>query len=448
MNTDTTTLKQTTTTNFQTTLENQFQQGSSESHSYLQGHENTHYYLQGEIIYTQGLPGSGKSTAAKALLEELLSKGVKAVRIELDEMRVEFGVSPDNREGEQFGKLLQERLRRINYYLNKGYTVILSDTFMTTKAVKEIERLGKQKNVSKVTKLDFTHVPVELCVQRDNQRRAEGKKYAGESVIRKMYQAIRPDDPVLTHMNCVVIGDIHGDYERLGKLLDHLSINKVDGKWTNPLDIFLVFLGDLNDTRLNTHEENLQRSSYKVLMWVKELCDLGWATCVQSNHGFNLINYLKGRRKKADHGLDYTINELKNLNIPPEEVNELLYWMDMMPYFYSFMDATGRKVTCVHAQYTEGMSQYHPDGTSKNAVMYGRHLEGVDERGYRLRVLWWDDVEVPENELYICGHYHEFKAIPDWDNPKVIVLDSGAGSNGGTLSGYYINPDGNNVITV
>jgi hypothetical protein len=24
----------------------------------------------------------------------------------LDEMRVEFGVSPDNREGEQFGKLL------------------------------------------------------------------------------------------------------------------------------------------------------------------------------------------------------------------------------------------------------------------------------------------------------------------------------------------------------
>jgi adenylylsulfate kinase-like enzyme len=415
-------------------------------HNYLIRNENTPQQLQGEIIYTQGLPGSGKSTAAKKLLEELLSQGKKAVQIELDEMRVEFGVSPNNREGEQFNKLLQERNRRINNFLNKGYTVILSDTFMTAKAIKEIERLGKQKNVSKVTKLDFTHVPVELCVQRDNQRQAEGKKYAGEQVIRKMYQAIRPDDPLLTHLNSVVIGDIHGDYSRLKKLLNHLSINSVDGKWINPLNIFLVFLGDLNDTRLGTHEENLQMSSYKVLKYVKELCDLGWATCVQSNHGFNLIHYLKGRRKKADHGLDYTVNELTNLK--PEEVNELLHWMDMMPYFYSFMDNNKRKVTCVHAQYTEGMSQYHPEGSSKNLVMYGKHLEGVDERGYRLRVPWWNEVSVPENELYICGHYHEFNAVPDWKSPKVILLDSGAGSDGGTLSSYHISPSGSNVITV
>lgn len=415
-------------------------------HNYLIRSENTPQQLQGEIIYTQGLPGSGKSTAAKKLLEELLSQSKKAVQIELDEMRVEFGVSPDNREGEQFSKLLQERNRRINNYLNKGYTVILSDTFMTTKAIKEIERLGKQKNVSKVTKLDFTHVPVELCVQRDNQRQAEGKKYAGEQVIRKMYQAVRPDDPLLTHLNSVVIGDIHGDYLRLKKLLNHLSINSVDGEWTNPLNIFLVFLGDLNDTRLGTHEKNLQMSSYKVLKYVKELCDLGWATCVQSNHGFNLINYLKGRRKKADHGLDYTISELKDLT--PEEVNELLYWMDMMPYFYSFMDSNGRKITCFHAQYTEGMSQYHPEGSSKNLVMYGKHLEGVDERGYKLRVPWWNEVSVPENELYICGHYHEFNAVPDWKSPKVILLDSGAGSDNGTLSGYHIGPNGSSIITI
>lgn len=428
MNTDTTTLEQTTTINLQTTLKNQLRKG----------HENTPSYLQGEIIYTQGLPGSGKSTAAKALLEELLSQGRKAVQIELDEMRVEFGVSPDNKEGEQFSKLLQERNRRINNYLNKGYTVILSDTFMTTKAIKEIERLGKQKNVSKVTKLDFTHVPLEVCVERDNQRQAEGKKYAGEHVIRKMYQAIRPDDPLLTHLNSVVIGDIHGDYLRLKKLLNHLSINKVDGVWFNPLDIYLVFLGDLNDTRLGTHKENLQRSSYKVLKCVKELCDLGWATCVQSNHGFNLINYLKGRRKKADHGLDYTVNELKDLNIPPEEVSELLHWMDMMPYFYSFIDSNKRKVTCFHAQYIEGMSQYHPDGSSKNVVMYGKHLEGVDEKGYRLRVCWWNDVTMPENEVYICGHYHKLNAIPDWENPKVILLDGGSGSDGGELYGYFI----------
>ena len=61
------------------------------------------------------------------------------------------------------------------------------------------------------------------------------------------------------------------------------------------------------------------------------------------------------------------------------------------------MDNNKRKVTCVHAQYTEGMSQYHPEGSSKNLVMYGKHLEGVDERGYRLRACWWDKVNVPEN---------------------------------------------------
>lgn len=400
---------------------------------------------KGTIIATKGLPGSGKSTWAKQYLLELQEKGVKAVRIELDDMREEFGVSPDNKETELFTQLLNERQKRINSYLSKGYTIILSDTNLTDKAQKALRQLGRQGNVSEVIMKDFTHVPLETCIERDLARKERGERYVGEEVIRKMYQLIRPNDSPPTHEQVLVIGDIHGDYISLKKLLGEVGIEKVGDTWVNPNNVFLVFLGDLNDTRLDSHEENLLRSSYKALTWCKKLCELGIGTCVQSNHGFNLTNYLKGRRKKLNQGLDYTVEELEQI-VTKEELKEIKEWLISLPYFYSFYTSNGVLVTCVHAQYTQGMSQYNPDGKSKNAVLYGEHLPGVDEQGYRLRVSWWNQVEVPPNEMYICGHYHLLEAIPNWKDPKVIVLDGGAGSTNGYLYGYFMSNEGNKLI--
>lgn len=400
---------------------------------------------RGTIIATKGLPGSGKSTWAKQYLRELEEKGVKAVRIELDEMREEFGVSPDNKETELFTQLLEERQKRINKYLSKGYTVILSDTNLTDKAQKALRQLERQGNVSEVIIKDFTHVPLDVCIQRDLARKEKGEIYVGEDVIRKMYQLIRPNDTPLTHQQVLVVGDVHGDYLSLKKLLEEVGIQKVKGIWINPQDVFLVFLGDLNDTRLDSHEENLLRSSYKALTWCKELCELEWATCVHSNHGFNLLNYLKGKKKSLKHGLNYTVEELEHVTTP-DELLGIKEWLGSLPYFYSFYTPNGILVTCVHAQYTKGMSQYTPDGKSKNAVMFGTHLEGKDEQGYRLRVPWWSEVEVPPNELYICGHYHLLEAVPNWESPRVIVLDGGAGSNDGYLYGYFMSKEMNMLI--
>lgn len=132
---------------------------------------------------TYGLPGSGKTTWA---MEEVRKSNGRIKRVNMDSLRtmIDSGLYSKDRETSIF----EVRHFIINYYLNKGYSVIVDDTNLNPKQKALMEIVIKdweEKNNKKVALeiKDFSHVPVYECIKNDLGRR----EMVGSKVIYKMY---------------------------------------------------------------------------------------------------------------------------------------------------------------------------------------------------------------------------------------------------------------------
>lgn len=88
-------------------------------------------------------------------------------------------------------------------------------------------------------------------------------------------------------MNYDIIGDIHGQYDKLIELLNHLGYTEVNGAWSHNTHT-AIFVGDLID---NTHVES-GISHIKTVKLVKAMVEAGSALCILGNHEFNAIAWL------------------------------------------------------------------------------------------------------------------------------------------------------------
>ncbi len=125
----------------------------------------------------RGLPASGKSTYANAYVAEDLKN---RIRINRDSLRLmahngefEKGVT------EEF--ILIARNELIEKFLKKGMEVLVDDTNLSKRTVSELIKIANKCGASwDVT--DFTHVDVQVCIDRDLAR----EKSVGEHVIMDM----------------------------------------------------------------------------------------------------------------------------------------------------------------------------------------------------------------------------------------------------------------------
>ncbi|MBD2201823.1 AAA family ATPase [Calothrix sp. FACHB-1219] len=400
------------------------------------------------LIIIQGLPASGKSTKAAELAASLIN----SVVVEMDEIRKEMGILnlPFNKEKET--QVKQIRDSRIRKYLKDGKIVISSDTNLKQDTTKRLEEIAAQSR-STVEYISLTDVSLEECIRRDSAR----DRSVGEAVIRRFYnQYLRPDDPIYkfgkygNHPsgldNVIVIGDIHGQHEKLTNLLLRVGIYIDSFEWVNSNNYYCVFLGDLNDPRLSDPKLNLPpySSSLRCIYIVKKLVDLGWATLIQSNHQKNLIQAIRGERTRYSYGLEYTMEEMREEDlvdyVPYRGIAD---WLSNQPYFYKFY--CGRKLfICTHAKYTVGMKQYIPTGNEIQNALYGpvdKNIKYVPG-GKDPRIHWWlDETNRIEGAVQISGHYHTYYST-DW----VKIIDSECGNDGGLLTGYL--PVTNQTIQV
>ncbi|GAA1623830.1 hypothetical protein GCM10009733_020590 [Nonomuraea maheshkhaliensis] len=141
------------------------------------------------LIYTRGLPASGKSTWAKAWVAQDVGG---RVRVNKDDLR-------DMAHGGEFVKGATEqhinaiRDSIILELLRSGVDVVCDDTNLPERTGHHLHQLAAKVGASVQVK-DFTHVPLGVCIQRDAAR----PRSVGEHVIRDMHRALlakRPQPP-------------------------------------------------------------------------------------------------------------------------------------------------------------------------------------------------------------------------------------------------------------
>lgn len=143
--------------------------------------------IQLTAFITVGLPASGKSSWAR----EHVAQNPLTVIVNNDTIRQEYmdraSITKWSPQVEEVVKVQRELAVRTAW--SKQQNVVLDNTHMNPKSRKQITEFCQNLGYT-VELVDFQHVSVEECVQRDRLR--EGRAQVGERVIRDMYRKFSP----------------------------------------------------------------------------------------------------------------------------------------------------------------------------------------------------------------------------------------------------------------
>ena len=212
-----------------------------------------------------------------------------------------------------------------------------------------------------------------------------------------------------------IIGDVHGCYLELTKLLAKLGyeVDAEGHRATPPDGRTAIFLGDYVDRGPD---------SPSVLKLVMDMADRGRALCVPGNHDVKLVRHLGGRQVQLTHGLDLTVEQLSHET--PEFREEAKRFLDG---FVSHYVLDGGQLVVAHAGMTEGM-QGRASGAVRNFALYGETTGEIDEFGLPVRMKWAQDYR--GKAMVVYGH----TPVPEVEFlNNTVCLDTGC-VFGGRLS--------------
>ncbi len=206
-----------------------------------------------------------------------------------------------------------------------------------------------------------------------------------------------------------IIGDVHGCYDELARLLARLGY--VRG--AHPDGRRAVFLGDLVDRGPDTPG---------VLRLVMGMVRAGSALCLLGNHDSKLRKALQGRRVKVTHGLAASLQQLGREPASfHAEVVAFLGGLDS----YCLLD--GGRLVVAHAGLKESL-QGPCSQRARSFALYGQTTGEYDEYGLPVRQDWAREYHGRATVVY--GHTPVLE--PTWVN-RTIDIDTGC-VFGGALS--------------
>lgn len=140
-----------------------------------------------QVTIMRGLPGSGKSTYAKALVDA--GKG-RVKRISRDDFRLML----DNGTFENVDENLVTVLRdhAIVAALNAGYDIVIDETNVVQKRIDQLVRVCERSGADFDYTVEVIDTPIEECLRRNALR--TGPACVPEHAIRRMDQQWKEDD--------------------------------------------------------------------------------------------------------------------------------------------------------------------------------------------------------------------------------------------------------------
>lgn len=219
--------------------------------------------------------------------------------------------------------------------------------------------------------------------------------------------------------NYALIGDVHSQAAPLISALNYCKSN----------NLVPILLGDLFDSRCDTSD------SVGVYRAVRQIeSEIPDTVILQSNHQNKLIRYLKGNKVKVFQDLRTTLDDFEKAGI--NMVEEVLPWLDSMPFGFVFRDNTGIEYRCAHACFPAKLEvpaytdTYKVFGSSlirkeMDTMIYGPFYKVTLEDGKVTsdRLPWWLE-DVNRGWIRVAGHYHNVHI-----GERSLVLDGQMGGS-------------------
>ena len=132
------------------------------------------------LVITRGLPGSGKTTQARAWVAE---DPANRARVNRDDLRA-MVYGGTQVAGPAEGRIIKARNALIRVFLASGLDVICDDTNLPSRTVSDLRDLARKCGATLEVR-DLTHVPLEACLTRNAVR--TDKLPVPEEWIRRMH---------------------------------------------------------------------------------------------------------------------------------------------------------------------------------------------------------------------------------------------------------------------
>jgi len=242
-----------------------------------------------------------------------------------------------------------------------------------------------------------------------------------------------------------IIGDVHGQFDKLVALLTHLGYHDSDGVWRHP-DRSVIFVGDLIDRG---------PKQLATVYLVRRMVEAGSARCVMGNHEFNAIawatpdpehpgKFLRDHHKPGNREQHSVFLDKVECTPHQKEITDwfktLPLWLDLgglrvvhACWYQESIDllqkAMGSKQRLTHEVIEPGSRKGHPIYKAIETVCKGPEVElpaGVsfkDKEGKvrtEVRVRWWQK-DLSTYRKAAIGPPGEMKMIPDLPMPAEWV---------------------------
>lgn len=227
-----------------------------------------------------------------------------------------------------------------------------------------------------------------------------------------------------------IIGDIHGRYDKLAKLMERLGYQPAAEGFIPPAGHRALFLGDLIDPKPGHALPGGVRATLRA---VKAMCDRGDGLCLMGNHELNAVYFhskgpdgkwlrIRGSKNIAMH--QGTLDDFPDYADPAGEWQKIwMPWMKRLPFFlelggFRAVHATwhpemidriaGRNLECPKF-FLAASNKHTEEGEALETLLKGVEVELPDGVGFmdhtkawrnNIRARWW---ELPDSGIGYDG---------------------------------------------